>query len=251
MKRTVITVLLATLGLMLCGQDILNEVDRRISYADRDFSGEYTVTRHVPNKGASVEKIAMFRRDDDDKFTILFLAPEARAGKGYLKIGNNMWIYDPDSNRFNVTSARDRFQDSTIRNSDFEPSTLADDYRIVSRRQEALGAYETQVLDLEAVNSTVTFQRRKIWVDENYLIRKVEDYTLSGELLRTFVIPQYQKLEDKYVPISIVFVDALRGAMVNNRFQNERTVITVAKPSFDVLPDLVFTQSFLQRVGNE
>jgi outer membrane lipoprotein-sorting protein len=109
-----------------------------------------------------------------------------------------MWIYDPESRRFNVTSARDRFQDSTVRNSDFEPSSLAEDYRVVDSREEQLGAYATRVLEMQATSGSVSFQRRTIWVDENNLIRKMEDYTPSGELLRTVVIPQYRRIEDKY-----------------------------------------------------
>jgi outer membrane lipoprotein-sorting protein len=229
--------------------ELLREIDRQIAFFGRDFSGEYTITRYIPNQGVSEETVAMFRRDDDDKFLVLILEPEIRAGKGYLKIGNNMWIYDPESRRFNVTSARDRFQDSTVRNSDFEPSSLAEDYRVVDSREEQLGAYATRVLEMQATSGSVSFQRRTIWVDENNLIRKMEDYTPSGELLRTVVIPQYRRIEDKYVAVNIVFVDALRGADVEGRFVNERTVIAVAKPSFENLPDVVFTQGFLERVG--
>jgi outer membrane lipoprotein-sorting protein len=229
---------------------ILGQIDRQVSFMEADFSAEYAVTRFVPNRGTSEETLAMFRRDRDDKYLVLFLEPESRRGKGYLKIGNNLWVYDPDSSRFNVTSARDRFQDSTIRNADFEPSNLAAQYRIVARESEVLGAYNTEVLSLEARTDSAPFERRKIWVDENLLIRKIEDYSASGQLLRTSAIPSYQSVSGRYVPQTIVFIDALRGAEVNGSFVSERTVITVTKPSFNDVPDVVFTQAFLERVGD-
>ena len=153
------------------------------------FSAEYTITQYKPGQGTSVTKIAMFRRDIADKYLILILEPEVDRGKGYLKIANSLWLYDPVSRRFNVTSARDRFQNSNFRNSDFTRSTLAQDYEIVEESQAQLGVYNTSIYTLEAIHDEVAYPTMKIWVDENKLIRKFEDYSLSGQLLRTTAIP--------------------------------------------------------------
>ena len=89
----------------------------------------------------------------------------------------------------------------------------------------------------------------KVWVDENNLVRKFEDYSLSGQLMRTTAIPKYRALEGRYVPVQIVIVDALAGRTINGKFRNERTIITVTKPSLSELPDMVFTQAYLERVS--
>ncbi|MBN1834965.1 MAG: outer membrane lipoprotein-sorting protein, partial [Spirochaetales bacterium] len=107
--------------------NILAVIDAQVSYLDQDFSGEYTVTQEKPGQGRSVTRAAVFRRDREDKFVILILEPPVDKGKGYLKIGDTLWVYDPVSRRFNVTSARNRFQNSNARNSDFTSSTLARD----------------------------------------------------------------------------------------------------------------------------
>ncbi len=229
--------------------EILRSVDSLVNYGDSDFSAEYTISQEIPGRPANVTKAALFRRDDEEKYLILIMEPESDRGKGYLKIGNNLWLYDPVSRRFTVTSARDRFQNSNARNSDFTSSTLAEDYRVVSSSTERLGVYNTRVLELEAVSNDVTYPFMKIWVDENNLVRKFEDYSLSRQLLRTTAIPRYQPLGDFFVPTQIVIVDALAGAEVNGVFRNERTVISVAKPSFQNLPDLMFTQAYLERIG--
>jgi Outer membrane lipoprotein-sorting protein len=190
----------------------LEAIDALVSYPDRDFSGDYTMTVSRPGEGNSVTRALMFRRDSEDKFLILILEPSIDRGKGYLKIADNLWLYDPVSRRFNVTSARERFENSNARNSDFTSSTLAEDYRIVSSTEEALGAYDTTVYDLQALHDDVTFPRIRIWVDDDDLVRKKEDYSLSGQLMRTTAIPTYQRVEGRYVPVSIVIIDALRGA---------------------------------------
>lgn len=253
LKKINLLIIFSIIPLFLSAQsydpDILKKIDSLVSFPESDYSAEYTVTQDKPGQGASVTKSVIFRRDSDNKYLILITEPMVDKGKGYLKIGNNLWLYDPVSRRFNVTSAKDRFQNSNARNSDFTQSTLSQDYRIVGNSTQKLGVYNTIVLELEALHDDVTYPKMKIWVDENNLVRKFEDYSLSGQLMRTTAIPSYKILENRYVPVQIVIVDALAGKIIDGVFRNERTIITVAKPSLMDLPDMVFTQAYLERVS--
>jgi outer membrane lipoprotein-sorting protein len=229
--------------------EILRIIDGQVSFLDQDFAAEYTITQEKPGQGSSVTKAALFRRDREQKFLILILEPPADKGKGYLKIGDTLWIYDPVSRRFNVTSARNRFQNSNARNSDFTSSTLAKDYRVTGESAEKLGAYETRVYELQAAHDEVSFPFMKIWVDENNLVRKFEDYSLSRQLLRTIAIPTYLRVGERFIPAHIVIVDALQGRTEDGVFRNERTIIRVAKPTLNRLSDLIFTQAYLERTS--
>lgn len=236
----------------LIAQDdsVLTRIDRQVSFEDSDFSAQYSITQRRPGHGSSTTTAAVFRRDSRDTFTIIILEPAEDRGKGYLKIGNNLWLYDPVSRRFTVTSAKDRFENSNARNSDFTSSTLANDYRITGSYSEQLGSYATTVYELEARHDDVTFPIMKIWVDENELVRKYEDYSLSGQHMRTTAIPTYQRLGDRFVPVNVVIVDELRGATIDGEFQPERTVISMTRPTTRDVPDMVFTQAYLERVSN-
>lgn len=227
---------------------ILADIDSKISYAS-DFSAQYTITQDKPAQGITITKAIMFRRDRDDKYLILIDEPAQDKGKGYLKIAGNMWLYDPVARRFTITSTRDKFQDTNASVSDFTQSSLSKEYRIVGQTQASLGVFKTNVYELVATVSSANYPLRKIWVDEDLLVRKAEDYSLSGQLMRTIAIPSYQRLGSKYVAISIVIIDALAGQQVNGQFKNERTVVSVAQPSFAVVPDMVFTQSYLERMS--
>jgi outer membrane lipoprotein-sorting protein len=231
------------------GRRILERVDRLVSYEERDFSARYTVTQQRPGQGNSVTKMLMFRRDSEDTYTIIIEEPPQDRGKGYLKIGSNLWLYDPADRRFTATSAEDRFQNTNARNSDFTKSTLSEDYRIVDHSQAELGQYQTDVYELEATTDDVTFPQMKIWIDQNNLVRKFEDYSASGRHMRTTAIPSYKQLGEQYVPVHIVIQDELRGRQVDGQFKHERTVITVSNASFQELPDMVFTRSYLERVS--
>ncbi len=230
------------------GRELLAAIDREVTF-DKDFSAEYTVTQDRPGEPKSVQTMAMFRRDKASKFTIVILSPDVDKGKGYLKVENNLWFYDPVGGRFTVSSAKDRFQNSNARNSDFTKSNLANDYKIVGMSQEMLGRFSTRVFDLEATSDDVTFPKARIWVTDDNLVRKTEDRSLSGQLMRTVAVPQYQKVEDRWVPVNMVIVDNLRGKVVDGKMRYETTIIGIAKPNLTPVPDLTFTQGYLERVS--
>lgn len=228
---------------------ILEPIDALVSFPDSDFSAEYTITQQRPGQGTDSTRAFVFRRDAEDAYLILIQEPAVDRGKGYLKLGEILWLYDPVDRRFTSVSARHRFQNTNARNSDFTRSTLADDYKVVSQSSEQLGAFATTVYELEAIHDGVTYPRMSIWVDENSVVRMFKDYSLSGQLMRTTAIPTYRRLGSRFVPVRIVIEDALAGRTIDRVFQRELTIIQVERPSLRDVPDMVFTQQYLERVG--
>ncbi|MDR2658692.1 MAG: outer membrane lipoprotein-sorting protein [Spirochaetaceae bacterium] len=230
-------------------EELLKKVDSLASYYDVDFSAEYTIVQDKPGQNRSTTVAGVFRRDSEELYTIIIIQPIINKGQGYLKQGGTLWFYDPESKRFNSTSSRDRFQNSNARNSDFTRSTLAEDYSISASEGDVLGRFQCRVLSLTATNNEVSYPRMKVWISEDGLVRKTEDYSLSGQLLRTSAIPEYYKIGERYVPKAILLVDALRGAMVNGVFVNEKTQITITKPSFAPVSNAVFSKTYLEKAA--
>lgn len=226
---------------------MLRKVDSLVSFKDSDFSAEYTIDQISAGGGKSSTVAAIFRRDKDQKFLILILSPYSDRGKGYLKIDENFWLYDPISRAFSFTSTKERFQNSNARNSDFTQSSFASDYSVTGTRREKLGKFDCWVVDLKALSDTVTFAITKLWISDDNLVRKKEDYSLSGQILRTTAIPSYQEVGSHYVPITMIILDNLQGRTVNGSFVNDRTVITIAKPSLERLPDALFSKAYLEK----
>ena len=234
----------------LTDQELLAGVDALVSYYDTDFSAEYTIIQDKPGQGLSTTMAGVFRRDSSETYMIIIMQPLISKGQGYLKQGKTLWFYDPESRRFNTTTNADRFQNTNARNSDFTGSTLAQDYRVTTGEDVTLGRFECRLLTLEAITNEVTYPRMKIWISkEDNLLRKSEDYSLSGQLLRTSAIPDYHRIGGRFVPKQILFVDALKGALINGTFVNERTQITITKPSFNKVADSVFSRAFLESVS--
>jgi len=233
----------------LTDQELLARVDASVSYYGVDFSAEYTIVQDKPGQGLSTTVAGVFRRDSRRTYVIIVMQPLATKGQGYLKEDETLWFYDPEGRRFNTSRSSDRFQNTNARNSDFTRSTLAEDYRVVSGADDVLGRFKCRVLTLEAVTTQVTYPRMKVWISEDGLLRKSEDYSLSGQLLRTSAIPDYHQIGGRFVPRQMLFVENLRGAVVNGRFVNEKTQITISRPSFERVADSVFSKTFLERVN--
>jgi outer membrane lipoprotein-sorting protein len=231
-------------------QELLQKADALVSYFDTDFSAEYTIVKDEPGQSRTTTVAGIFRRDSQETYVIIILQPPISRGEGYLKQGNTLWFYDPESKRFNTTSSSARFQNTNASNSDFTRSTLSSDYRVVAAEDAVLGRFTCKLLTLEAVNNRVTYPKMKIWISGDGLVRKTEDYSLSGQLLRTSAIPDYQQFGSRFVPKQILFVDALRGATINGKFVNEKTQITIANPSFEKVADSIFSKTFLETVNS-
>ena len=226
----------------------LKKADENLSYLESDFSAEYEIVQDIPGEGRTSTVAAVFRRDRDDIYTIIILEPEIDRGQGYLKQGETLWVYDPESGRFNTTSSRDRFQNSNARNSDFTRSTLAEDYDILSVEPVRLGQFDAYLYELESDKKGVTYPYMKVWITDDGRILKTEDHSLSRQLIRVTAVPEYRALGVKMVPQKIYIIEVLEGAFIDGKFVNERTIVTVNQPSFDPVPDSVFSKAFLERM---
>lgn len=207
-----------------------------------DLTLTATLEQRDPEEGDETSTVHMFRRDGDNKFLFLFQKPEVKLGQGYLNINNGLWFYDPESRQFTFTSLTESFGGSDARNSDFQASSLAADYDVVSSTEAKLGKFDVWVLEIEASNDEVAYPFRKIWVTkEPNLILKSEDYSLTKRLLRTSYFPSYAKAGDSFVPDQQLFVDAL--------VEGKTTRVTLENISTAKIPDNVFTKAYVERVS--
>ena len=230
-------------------RDLLRQADANWSFMESDFSAEYTIVRDVPGEGQSETVAAVFRRDAEELYTILIMEPAIDRGQGYLKQGDTLWFYDPDSHRFNSTSSRDRFQNSNARNSDFTRSTLAEDYEILSVERVRLGRYDAWLYELESDSAGVTYPYMRLWLSDEAQILKTEDHSLSRQLLRITAVPEYQQVGGRSVPRTVYIIDMLEGAVIDGQFVSERTVLSINRPSLAPLPDSVFSKTFLENAS--
>lgn len=234
--------------------DLLQRAEDNTAFYGTDFSGTYAVVQEKPGEGTNATDAIMYRRDAENKWTILITGPAADRGKGYLQYDSNIWFFDPADRRFTFTSARDKFQNTNANNSDFAPQHYARDYSITAATETKLGNFTCILFDLQAKVENVDYPQLKLWVSkDDGLVRKKEDYSLSGKKLRTTLIPSYQLVKagsaSHRIPVNMIIMDNLRGKKIGNKVEYERTLISISNVTFEKVDDSVYTKPYLEMMS--
>src|SRR5262245_56383050 len=78
---------------------ILHEIDNRMSQVS-DFSAKVALAQQKVGQGVKNFETLFFRRDKDDEFLMVTTAPQSEKGNGYLRTGNNFWMYRQNTRTF-------------------------------------------------------------------------------------------------------------------------------------------------------
>ncbi len=222
-------------------QAMLQTIDERSNFTD-DLAMNLLIESSDPVDGDETLQVQMFRRDTDDLFLLLIQKPETQLGQGYLRVDESLWFYDPESRQFQFTSLAESFEGSDARNSDWEASSLAEDYKVMSSTEGTLGKFDVWELELEAVHDEVTYPFMTISVTkDNSLVLKAQEYSLTKRLLRTSYFPSYAKAGDNFIADKAIYIDEL--------VEGAKTTVTFSDLSVSDIPDNVFTKAYVERVN--
>lgn len=235
---------------------ILQQAEDNTAFYGTDFTASYEVVQEKPGEGRSKTNATIYRRDDASKWTILITAPLKDKGKGYLQTDSTIWFYDPADRRFTFSSSKDKFQGTNANTSDFAPQKFVQDYNIKSAETTKLGKYSCILYTLEAKTKSVDYPMLKLWVTEDDgLMRMKEDYSLSGQKLRTTAVPSYQlvkgKGRDYRIPVNMVIQDNLKGKKINGKMEYEKTLISISNAVMAKQDDAVYTKPYLELMSDK
>ena len=147
-------------------------------------SGDYTSQVFIEQKEAGksdlVYQASVYQRDESDKLVILFTKPQAEAGKGYLRVDKNLFMYDPSVGRWERRTERERIGGTNSQRADFDESRLAEEYTPAYVGEETLGKYKVHHLKLTAnAGIDVAYPVIELWIDQATTnILKRQEYAL-------------------------------------------------------------------------
>lgn len=226
-------------------QDLVRLIDDR-----QRNSGDYSSVVFIDQKSndGSVKafEARVYRRDEDDKLMILFTKPKAEAGKGYLRVEKNLFLYEPALGKWERQTERASIAGTNSRREDYDESRLADEFNAVFVADETLGKFKVHRLKLTAkAGIETTSPILELWVDQDTKnILKRQEFALSGKLLRTSYYPAWEKTfssskgADVYIPKEIrVFDEVEKG---------NGTTIVLREVKLDRLDPNMFTKAWLE-----
>jgi outer membrane lipoprotein-sorting protein len=213
-------------------------------------SGDYTSLAYVKETERKLEpkvfQAVIYRRDADDKFMILFTKPKEEAGKGYLKIDKNLWMFDPSTGKWERKTERERIGGTNSRRSDFDESRLAEEYDVAYDGEGTLGKFKAHKLRLKAKSGVdVSYPQVVLWVDQaDKNVLKREEMSLSGKLMRTSFYPRWikkfssSKKGDVWIPEEIRIFDEIE--------KGNSTVVLIKETNLDALDANIFTKAWIE-----
>ena len=213
-------------------------------------SGDYKTLVYIEQKEKGKNDLLyeaiVYRRDADDKFMILFSKPKSEAGKGYLRLDKNLFLYDPAVGKWERRTERERIGGTNSRRSDFDESRLAEEYDPEFIGDDTLGKFQAYHLKLTAKKGVdVAYPVIEIWVHkETTNTLKQQEYALSGRLLRTSYYPQWGKKfseskgTDVYYPKQIRIFDEVE--------KGSNTTVVLREVDLRSLDANIFTKAWLE-----
>lgn len=225
---------------------LLSELDERAR-----SMGDYKAVVYMEQKKKGqpdlVYQGVTYRREAEEKFIFLFTKPKTEAGKGYLRIDRNLFLYDPSAGRWERRTERARIGGTDSRRQDFDVKNLARDYEPSYAGEDKLGKFEVHHLRLKAKKEAkVPFPVMEVWLDkETNNILKQQDFASSGKLLRTLYFPSWEKVFSKKKKGHVHFPREIR--IFDELDKGAQTIIVLQKVVVEDLPDNVFTKAWLQR----
>jgi hypothetical protein len=228
--------------------DIIKKIDFMMEQIG-DISVKASLVQNKARQGVKSYESLYFRRDKTDEFLIVILAPDTEKGNGYLRVGDNFWMYRQNTRTFQHISRDESIMGTDAKGGDFEKRKLVDLYKPLADAngaeiivEEILGKKPVYRFTLIAKVNDVTYPKQVYWVQrDNFLSLKIESYSLSGTLMQTAYFPKWTEIEGKYIPIQHIYIDEFE--------KGNKTIVELSGISTKQLDPKIFTKAYLENLS--
>ncbi len=173
-----------------------------------------------------------------DKTYVEFMSPRDK-GRHLLMLGDDMWIYLPDTSRPVRITPLERLSGDAS-NGDIARTNYAVDYSATYVRDEKVGNENCYVLDLAAKRKGATYQRILYWVRvEDARPVRAEFYLTSGKHIKSATFDEYAPSGGKMLLRRLTLYDEIR--------HNSHSVLDYSDAAARNLPDKLFYQGRADR----
>ena len=215
----------------------------------KDITADVTLTQQRAGQGTKIIDMKYFRRDSDDAFLIAMNAPENEKGNGYLRVGDNFWMYRKNTRTFQHVNRDESIGGTDAHSEDFETRKLDELYGPVADSsgtekfsEEMLGKVPVNKFELKAKVNDVDYPKQIFWTRrDNDLLLKQESYSLSGTLMQTAYFLKFTEIEGRYVPVKQLFIDEFE--------KGNKTIVEISNMVPGKLDDKIFTKAYLENLS--
>lgn len=230
------------------GAEILVKMEKNTSLT-QDVTATVTLTQQKAGQGIKNFRMLFHRRDSDDSFLIVFQAPESEKGNGYLRVGENFWMYRRNTRTFQHVNRDENIGGTDAQGDDFEDRPVRELYAVSKDSsgtekvtEEILGKVPVFRVEVSAKVNDVDYPRKIWWVRrDNFLVLKEASYALSGALMQTAYFLKYTPIQGRFVPVEQIFIDEFE--------KGNKTKVDLGNISLAPIPREVFTKAYLENLS--
>jgi len=222
---------------------LLDSIDRQ-GKLRTDASATVRMTQTKAGQGAREFSMRWFRRDADESFVILMDAPESERGNGYLRSGENFWMYRRNTRTFQHVNRDESIGGTDARGDDFESRRLVELYGESDGKNgrpvlDTLGKVPSWRFEVKAKVRDVDYPRKVYWVSrDGWQLLKEQAWSSTGTLMQTGYYLKYQDVNGRLVATKMLFVDEFE--------RGNRTMVEVESIRTAKIADATFTKAWLE-----
>jgi len=210
-----------------------------IRFPTEGFEVGITIATTIPGAEVEHRRYRVLSKGNENT-VVMVTEPASERGQIMLMKGRDLWIFMPTVSQPIRLPLAQRLT-GAVANGDLARANFTGDYKPRFLRTEKVDGEQMYVLELNAVDRSVTYHRVLYWVRQsNHWPYKAEFYSLSDRLLKTCLYQKFERQAGRIRPTRVVMQDALRAG--------EESVLDYADMRLRDLPDKVFTKDYLKRL---
>jgi len=219
-------------------RSILEKSDE-IRFPSQGFQVDVNIVSASPGEATEQRSYRILSKGNDNT-VVMILEPASERGQIMLMKGRDLWVFMPDVSQPIRLGLALRLT-GQVANGDLARANFTGDYTPKLLRTEKLEGEDYYVLELLAVDRSVTYHRVLLWVNKsNYRPRKAEFYSLSGRLLKTSTYENFKTMAGEQRPTRMLIQDALKPGAIS--------VLEYSNMKLRDLPDKVFSKDYLKKL---
>ncbi|HNE00783.1 outer membrane lipoprotein-sorting protein [Plasticicumulans sp.] len=215
------------------------EAADQVRFPRSDFEVNVRISSTTPGGETEVRDYQILSKGNENTLVIT-TAPASERGQVLLMRGRDLWVYSPRLSQPVRLPLSQRLT-GQVANGDLARANFSGDYNARVLRDETIQKRKYAVLELTAIDGSVTYSRVLLWVERSgNQPLKAEFYALSGRLLKTAQYLNYAKLDNTVRPTQLVMEDAVK--------RGDRSVLDYSAMKPRELPNKLFNKDYMKRV---
>lgn len=229
-------------------KSILEKIDQSQNLAS-DVTARMSFTQVRPVQGTNKYEMEYYRRDKDDSFLLIMLQPSTESGNGYLKTGDDLWLYKKNTRTFQHINRDESISGTDVKSGDLESRKYVEMYAGATNgsgqeliEETTLGGKKVYKFTIDAIVKDVTYPRQTMWVEiSSSLVLMVKNYSRSGSLMLSQYFKDYKQVKNSFIPGFGISVDEFD--------KGNLTIFQIVSIDTSPIKESIFTKAYLENIS--